>query len=298
MINEQSPAGKAVRRYGARVAKTRRWDQKTANVVARAYGDDMAKHFERRAPYFQHQPTGLYVQHKANVINTATQFTGEHEYSILGIGQAAIISADELRPAHPEIDVLAASRHNRALLRRSPWSSTIRRIQHGPASDAGPQHTVGEGWEDDIYLRGRGKGGAWISPRGQEHFLHRGQNHYDWVHANAERLGVTMPKQVTRSLMGDTTEPEHELLKAGWIKKSDATVYEVHKLDNSVVHRIRRHMREYHPDESHFALQVGHGRGMKGHSFPVWEQLEMVQRLVLEACAGVPISNLVSALLT
>lgn len=301
MLNEQTPAGKAVRRYGARLAKNRRWDDKTANVIARAYGDNLSKHFERKAPYFQHQPTGLYVQHKASVINTATQLTGEHEYSIPGIGHAAIIAADELRPAHPEVDVLAAARHNRTLLRRSPWSETIGRFdpnrRRRPPSDAGPTHTVGESWEDPIYLSGRGNAGAWISPRGNYHPLARGQNHYDWVHANAEKLGVTMPKKVTRSLMGDTTEPEHELLKAGWIKKSDATVYEAHKLDDGLVRRIRRHMREYHPDESHFALQVGRGRGVQGHSLPVWEQLELVQRLVLEVCAGVPVANLVSLLL-
>jgi len=125
-----TPEGKAVRRFGARMAKTDRWANKPSNKVAYQYGDGMAKHFERPAPYFQHQPTGLYVQQHSTVMGTDTRLTGDVQYSVPGMGRLAVIKHDELRPAPHGMDVLAAARHNRTMTRGAKWPGPVGRLDY------------------------------------------------------------------------------------------------------------------------------------------------------------------------
>jgi len=161
--------------------------------------------------------------------------------------------------------------------RRAPHDTfrTVREAIAAVADGVAPADVIESGWDDAVYLRGRH--GAWLSPRGNFHPLQRGELHKDWVHSHAKELGVKVPKRPGRTApgMGDTTEVEHDLLRSGWVKKSDATTYEAHSAEPRVLRSIRQHMREYHPDESHFALQVGKvGAGATGHYLPVWEGLD------------------------
>jgi len=148
----------------------------------------------------------------------------------------------------------------------------------------GAPHALGAEWDTLLY-RGRGSAGAWISPRGDLHVLQRGENHPDWVRKHARQLGV------------GSADPERELLSSGWIKKSDASTYEASSLDDHTVRRVRRHMREHHPDESHFALQVGRGRGTRGYTLPVWEAAAGARAWIEEILAGRALASVVDRLL-
>ena len=137
MIND-GPENKAARRYGARVAKTERWTSKPSNVIKHSYGDGMMQRYERkRNPYFQHRPTGLYVQHYAGVLDSGSMHsTGQIQYLVPGTGHLRVLPKEHLQPAPAGMDIMTAARHNRALLRRTPHTMP-------PMSEAGPRPVDG-----------------------------------------------------------------------------------------------------------------------------------------------------------
>lgn len=100
---------------------------------------------------------------------------------------------------------------------------------------------------------------GWLSPHGEYHDFGGGfQTHGQWARSNRHLI----PKE--DQLCPETGRDENidrNMVDAGWIQKRGKSpswpmLFHAHDADDPGIHsRIRAHMREHHPDETHFEIQ-------------------------------------------